>query len=92
MIDVRAAAFVVSAIAMMVMPAQADSTDTEFASNGLDHLLYVSSSLEQGMDEIESLLGDPGFEPAPVEDQSRLDRSEAEALSCPECGHEWIPE
>ena len=43
-------------------------------------------------DEIESLLGDPGFEPAPVEDQSRLDRSEAEALSCPECGHEWIPE
>ena len=57
MIDVRAAAFVVSAIAMMVMPAQADSTDTEFASNGLDHLLYVSSSLEQGMDEIESLLG-----------------------------------
>ena len=43
-------------------------------------------------DEIESLLGAPGFEPASAEDQSRLDRSEVEALSCPECGHEWIPE
>ena len=26
-------------------------------ANGIDHLLYASASLEQGMDEIESLLG-----------------------------------
>lgn len=40
-----------------MMPAQGYPDDAAIVPNGVDHLLYASANLEQGMDEIESLLG-----------------------------------
>jgi hypothetical protein len=39
------------------MSVRSRSDETSFAPNGIDHLLYASANLQQGMDEIESLLG-----------------------------------
>ena len=40
-------------------------------------------------EDVAALLGGPDFDPAPAEDQSRLD--EKKQVTCPQCGHHFTP-
>ena len=54
---VRFTGWFLSVLAGTMIPAQGHVEETSIIPNGIDHLLYASTNLEQGMDEIESLLG-----------------------------------
>ena len=58
----------------------------------LGELKLQDSDLETlgfSADELNLLIGEPDFEAVAEEDQKRLD--ERKAVTCPECGHEFVP-
>lgn len=48
------------------------------------------TSLEE--QDLDSLVQGPDFQPASAEDQSRLDKKKTAPVTCPDCGHEFVPE
>ena len=51
------AGFLLWVYATIMTPVISHSDETSVVPNGIDHLLYATTDLEKGMDEIESLLG-----------------------------------
>ena len=43
-------------------------------------------------DDVAALLTGPDFQPASPDDQSQLDETRGDPVTCPQCGHEFVPE
>ena len=43
-------------------------------------------------DDIAALLTGPNFQPGDADDQSKLDETRGDPVTCPQCGHEFVPQ